>query len=295
MAKRTLILIDNTLKLDNPVVRALGTTLGPGRVIPVSAGSMPAGFERNILVGGQDAGSQLYDFYKPRSAQFFGKPFGLVCLSDRPEDQTWLPEIKASIGNRVTHSAVISPNNASAAIDFAINFRQADHAPSTAMSYTELKSYIEKFLLAHNSCALGTSYKGKVHITPLEYRYQSRHIYFISEGGEKFAGLLDNNQVSIAIYDSFRGFDNIGGMQLTGTASVSPLFSNIYFRILSMWGINLEKLKGMSALLYTIDVQLEEAIFLWSGFKKYEYETRQVFHFERDSQSTSQMMPAVKD
>ncbi len=41
-------------------------------------------------------------------------------------------------------------------------------------------------------------------------------IYFISEGGEKFANILMNPNVSMAIYENYDRMDNLAGMQLWG-------------------------------------------------------------------------------
>ena len=59
---------------------------------------------------------------------------------------------------------------------------------------------IEKFIKSHNTCALATGYDDKIRCTPIEYLYLTGMFYIISEGGEKFANIMLNKNVSLSIF-----------------------------------------------------------------------------------------------
>ncbi|MFA9398228.1 MAG: flavodoxin domain-containing protein, partial [Clostridiaceae bacterium] len=62
---------------------------------------------------------------------------------------------------------------------------------------------VEDYLRRHNTCTLCTASSIGVRGTPIEYNYFNKSLYFISEGGEKFANILLNKNVSVTLYDNY--------------------------------------------------------------------------------------------
>lgn len=89
------------------------------------------------------------------------------------------------------------------------------------MPERELFKRMEGFLQTHNTCALATGSGTFVRCTPVEYEYFGGRLWIVTEGGLKFAALKDNKKVSIAVYEPYRDFDSIKGLQITGTAEVA--------------------------------------------------------------------------
>lgn len=146
----------------------------------------------------------------------------------------------------------------------------------------ELKKAVEDFLNSHNTCALATGFKNRIRSTPLEYFYNDGIIYFISEGGEKFANILLNNKVSISIFDPYTGMQSLGGLQIEGTASILEVGSEEYLSVLESRGISYEKIKNLPFNMNIIKIALEKAEFLSSEFQSNGYNPRQIYFFKRN-------------
>ncbi|MEA5040470.1 MAG: flavodoxin domain-containing protein [Clostridiaceae bacterium] len=149
-----------------------------------------------------------------------------------------------------------------------------------SMPQEKLESYFEEFLLSHNTCTLCTGHDHEVRATPIEYMYLDKALYFFSEGGEKFAHILVNPQVSVAVYDSYAGFQKLGGLQITGTAEIIRRESEEYAKAAAKKGINPEKLKALPAALNMFKVCPESCEFLSSKLGRDGYEVRQTLMFD---------------
>ncbi len=145
-----------------------------------------------------------------------------------------------------------------------------------AMPSIILKKAVDEFLNTHNTCTLSTSYKERVRSTPIEYNYNKGFIYLISEGGEKFANLLLNNKVSLAVYDEYSRMNNLAGMQITGISSLIDKYEKEYKDIIDMKGLKLEFINNMPFNLNIIKIKILKIEFLYSKFKKMGYEPRQI-------------------
>lgn len=146
---------------------------------------------------------------------------------------------------------------------------------SSKMPETELMSYIEEFVKAHNTCALATGSDGFVRCTPIEYNYVNGAFYMFSEGGLKFKALCDNKNVSMAIYDEYCGFDNLGGLQIQGTAELIPAGTDEYFQVMDHKKLPHDAFDKMEQPMHLIKVTPQSMDYLNSELKKLGYDTRQ--------------------
>ena len=165
-------------------------------------------------------------------------------------------------------------------INYALEIKSLKDDLNPLMPYLQLKNAIEEFLNSHNTCTLSTSYKERVRSTPIEYTYNNGFIYLISEGGEKFANLLLNNKVSMAVYEDYSGMNNLAGMQITGIASIIEKNKEEYKDIIIMKGLNLNFINNMAVNMNIIKIKISEIEFLYSKFKKMGYEPKQIFIFD---------------
>lgn len=143
------------------------------------------------------------------------------------------------------------------------------------MDRDTLLAKIEKFIMAHNTCALATGCGKFVRCTPIEYNYKDGRLWMLSEGGLKFRGLKDNKNVCIAIYDSYTGFGQLGGMQITGTAELIEPWTDEYMDLLAFKKIPAENLKKLPVTMYLIKVTPICIDFLCSKFKNLGFDSRQ--------------------
>nr|WP_319372713.1 flavodoxin domain-containing protein [uncultured Methanobacterium sp.] len=142
----------------------------------------------------------------------------------------------------------------------------------------ELRKEVEDFLKQHNTCTLATSSPGRVRATPLEYTYHQGHLYILSEGGRKFANLLSDSKVSVAVYDDYTDMNNLLGMQITGEAIMVD-DSGEYQQAIAMKGLSMDYIRSLPMDLKLIRVDLEKVEFLNSQFEKKGYSERQVLKF----------------
>lgn len=133
----------------------------------------------------------------------------------------------------------------------------------------------EKFIETHNTCALATGYGEFVRCTPIEYSFHDGCFWMFSEGGQKFVGLEHNKNVSIAIYDEYKGFGRLNGMQVGGTAEIVEPFSEEYNAHAKVKGIGTEALKKLPFIMNLIRIKPTHIDYLCSEFKKDGFDSRQ--------------------
>lgn len=171
----------------------------------------------------------------------------------------------------------INMHNLQSVVDFALDIKKIKENFVRKMPELLLLKTIEEFLISHNTCTLCTSYGRNVRSTPMEYIYNNEYIYFITEGGEKFANILLNNMVSIAIYENYESMMKLAGMQITGMASIVDDNSEEYNNILAIQGIKPEQIKALTVMMNIIRVKINKIEFLYSKFKNMGYDPKQIY------------------
>jgi len=164
-------------------------------------------------------------------------------------------------------------------VNYALELKLIKDDLIPKMPVTDLKNILEEFLTNHNTCTLSTSHKQRVRSTPIEYNYNNGYIYLLSEGGEKFANILLNKDVSVAVYEDYTNMNNLAGMQISGTASVVENKEE-YKNIIAMKGLNLNFIKKMQVNMNIIKIKIKKIEFLYSKFKKMGYEPKQIIQFD---------------
>lgn len=140
-----------------------------------------------------------------------------------------------------------------------------------------IRTITEKFIDGHNTCALATGYGNYIRCTPIEYSYHDGCFWMFSEGGRKFVGLMDNPNVSIAIFDSYDGFSNLHGLQAEGKAELVEPFSEAYLAHANFKGINEIFLRKLQRPMHLICVHPTRFDCLFSDFKRLGFSPRQTF------------------
>lgn len=157
----------------------------------------------------------------------------------------------------------------------AASFWKKKDALAAVLDRAALLDEIEKFIMAHNTCALATGCNDFIRCTPIEYNYINGGFWLLSEGGMKFYALERNKNVCIAIYDSYTGIRRLGGLQITGSAELVEPWTKEYLELLDFKNIPVENLKKLSVTMYLIKVKPIRMEFLCSEFKKLGFDCRQ--------------------
>jgi nitroimidazol reductase NimA-like FMN-containing flavoprotein (pyridoxamine 5'-phosphate oxidase superfamily) len=89
------------------------------------------------------------------------------------------------------------------------------------LSKKELEEEIIDYLSKKNPCSLATCGKdGIPRISVVDYINKGLTIYIISEGGEKFKNLRENNNVAIGLGTSARTTQSVRGVNIWGIAEI---------------------------------------------------------------------------
>ena len=150
---------------------------------------------------------------------------------------------------------------------------------SKHMDRAALMAAAEAFIAAHNTCALACGGGDTIRCTPIEYGYRDGCFWMFSEGGLKFRALEGNKRVCLAIYDGYKDFGQLGGMQVTGRAELIEPWSEEYLKQLAFKKIPEAALRGIGHDMYLIRVVPESIDFLNSDFKKQGFDSRQHLDF----------------
>ncbi len=311
--KKTLVIYTSKYGSTEDAARMMGLVLGPSQVVRADAFTEEhRDYDFVVLVTPVYAGKLYMEpFMEKNEAWLAGKPLALVCValdekdglrvvngwkqrlgetvqitawvggrldldSVDQDDRTSLESFARMTGYQLQNRDVYDPEKI---IALALQIKEIRDRSQMEMPETEIRQAVEEFLQSHNTCALCTSRPGYVRSTPIEYFYKDNCLYMFSEGGEKFANLLLNPRVSVSVYDSYEGFDKLGGLQLTGEAVLIEEDHPDYEPILLFRGFSAEKFSRLSVQMNIIRIRIEKAEFLWSGFLKHGYEVRQVCSF----------------
>jgi menaquinone-dependent protoporphyrinogen IX oxidase/nitroimidazol reductase NimA-like FMN-containing flavoprotein (pyridoxamine 5'-phosphate oxidase superfamily) len=168
--------------------------------------------------------------------------------------------------------------NAEEIIKYALNIKHLLEKNFVKLEDKKLKTAIDEFLSSHNTCTLATCHLDSVRATPIEYNYYNSIIYLLSEGGEKFANLLLNKNVSVSVYEDFDKMNNLKGMQITGHASLIE-DDEEFNSVLEFKGLNMKFIKSMPLKMNMIKIVPDKIEFLNSKFKDDGYNAKQIYNY----------------
>ncbi len=165
-------------------------------------------------------------------------------------------------------------------INYAMKLKSQKEILIKQLGEDELIKSIEEFLKSHNTCTLATCHSERVRSTPIEYTYSKGNVYLISEGGEKFANLLLNDEVSISVYEDYTNMNDLKGMQISGKAAILDASSEEYDNALDLKGIKADLIDSLPVSLNMIGIKIEKIEFLNSKFVAEGADAKQIYVFK---------------
>jgi uncharacterized protein YhbP (UPF0306 family) len=157
----------------------------------------------------------------------------------------------------------------------AASYWEEKDKESVKMDSDALKKKIIDFINNHNTCALAVASGDFIRCTPIEYNYVDENFYLFSEGGLKFRALKDNKNVCMAIYDEYRGFGKLNGLQVTGIAEMVEPWSEEYLKLLAFKNIPEAAIRKLPEPMNLIKIVPKTMEFLCSDLKNKGYCSRQ--------------------
>lgn len=147
------------------------------------------------------------------------------------------------------------------------NRNQAKEAKAIRVEEGTLIDEILKFIKTHKTCTLAAGHGDFIRCMPIDYSFREGRIWMFSEEGKKFTELKHNKNVSIAIYDENKGFGQLNGMRINGTAEVVTPFSDEYNLHARINGMEIDALKKLPFIMQLIKVKPMDVDYLCSGFQ----------------------------
>ena len=150
------------------------------------------------------------------------------------------------------------------------------------MPEEQLKSAVEEYLCSSSVCALATGTGDYVRCTPLEYSYHDDKFWIFTEGGEKFIGLAENNNVSLAVFEKNPDFGMLKSVQVMGIAGIIEPMSEEYLAHAEYKRVSVEVLQNLADRgqpMHLLCIEPVRMDVLFSDFRKQGYDSRQVLNF----------------
>ncbi|MCX6085508.1 MAG: pyridoxamine 5'-phosphate oxidase family protein [Caldiserica bacterium] len=297
------------------IARALARILGPARALPVEE-LIPAACTCEFVVIGTPIYAEVPDpgvvrFVEDHLPWLTQRKVALFTSSLAPDSQghyrTSLSRLigpslvsGASLGGRLdvasldtpdraameafasmTHSSLTNADtlNWSTVAAWGLQLKEIRDSLGCRLESGQVRAEIDRFLCSHNTCGLATAGAAGARSTPIEYVYAGDCLYFLREGGAKFANLLLNQHVSICIFDPYHTMADVAGLQLTGTARLVDAQEAAADSVLQAQHLTREKLGRLPFELNIIEVRLERAELLLSALSKRGVDSRQVYNF----------------
>jgi len=175
-----------------------------------------------------------------------------------------------------TSSCSLSQSDKRTFVELALRIKALKDEMKERIGEELLKRHAEDFLMNHNTCVLTTGQGERVRATPIEYMYIDGYIYMLSEGGEKFANIILNPNVSIGICDPYKDMSELAGMQISGTAELIGIGNEEYKNVLGKRKLDYEKILSLPMALNLLKIEISKIEFLWSGFGKLGFDVKQI-------------------
>ncbi|EOD00546.1 flavodoxin domain-containing protein [Caldisalinibacter kiritimatiensis] len=316
--KRTLILYESKYGATEEIVKNMAYVLGPCKYCTTENFKEEYKKFDFFVIGSpvyyERIDDRIYEFTLNNKAWLQNKTIALFCTCMAKNGDIYLNNLKRFLGKSVVHVKTLGGkvnlksldkydynnlksfyksinmpfrsmdlSNKEEVIKYALHLKRIKDRLFSKMPKRQLISYIEEFLSNHNTCTLATYYKSRIRSTPIEYVYNNKALYFLTEGGEKFSNILFNTDVSISIYEPYKDMNSLAGMQISGNANIVKRNSDEYNEILRLKGLNPSVIANLPVLMNMIKVIPNKIEFLNSKFKGMGYDAKQVYVIKKES------------
>lgn len=234
--------------------------------------------DRKLDVRVTDFVSNNLDWLRDKRVALFG-----FCKAGTVSDGCFAP-LTDMLGDAVLGKEVVNLERGKLALpaiaEIGLRIKAIRDAGDVKLPPAELKQHVEKFLGSHKYCTLCTGYGNRVRGTAVTYKYHDGHIYIICEGAAKFANLILNDNVCVALYAPHRGGERPAGIQLTGKVKILDPASDAYRRMMEIKGSDYQRLTTLPWIVWGLDIKLETAEFWWSEWRNQGIAPKQTYYFE---------------
>jgi hypothetical protein len=280
---RTLIIFETSRDLNMAAIRKMALILGPCKTCGPLTFSAPMSEAYDAFVVGGDLDEKglsggLSDFLKANREWLRKKPamlFGLT--ADPARDRAGLEkaggEIKAA-GCWLVASGENGPALPEL-VEAAMQMRAAKNLHVRTMPREELKKRVEAILQSEPYLVLCTGAGTQVRGTTIGYRYLDGVVYAFCEGSEKYANLLLNPNVCLAVWT----MPEKEGLQVSGTAEIVYPGTEAYRQYCLKLGRDYNRYNNLPFQLNLVVIRLHKAEYYLAALKDEGYEGKLAYSF----------------
>ena len=309
----TLILYESKYGTGKTIANTICPVLGPAKSFDINEAPQDIKYYSNIVfifsLYGSNSGEKIISYIRDNQLDLSKKRMALVCVGLNKEDGLkQIKKMKEIINKKDAFTTFIEGEmiiekltsedksqikdfcskiktpfddlgklDYDKVLDLSKNLREYFNTPQFIPPTNITKKEIESFLKNKNTCTLATCYKNFVRTTPIEYEYYDGNIYIISEGGLKFIGLLNNNNISLCVYENYTNMNNLCGLQIGGDAELIEPWSEEYIEILSRKELKIENISKLPFDMNIIKIIPKKYEFLYSKFKQLGFDSKQIY------------------
>jgi len=226
--------------------------------------------------GGLDHLRSLEDFIDAKALSLKAIGGKLIIDELHPDDHGLIKEFLKKVNLPFKDMDFYNPEEI---VNYSMKLKSLKENLIVPIDENKVKVSVEEFLTTHNTCTLSTGHLDKVRSTPIEYNYIDGFLYLLSEGGEKFANLLLNENVSVAVYEDYTEMNNLKGMQITGKASIVEGDGEEYNQVLKLKGLNVDVINALPVNMNMVKIVIEKVEFLNSKFKMEGADAKQIYNY----------------
>lgn len=284
---RTGIIYESDTAKQNSAVRNLMFILGAGRYFKTSEFTPELRDAYDFyFIGGPVKGSKLdarvTDFISNNLEWLGNKRVALFALGKPATGNGCFSKSAGMLGDAVLGKEIINVTDVPAIAEAGLRVKTLRDSGDVKLPAAELRQLVENFLEGHKYCTLCTGYGNRVRGTAVTYKYHNGHMYIVCEGAAKFANLILNNNVCIAIHAPFQSVGT-AGLQLTGKVEILDPASDAYHRMTEIKGSDYERLTHLPWILWGLDVKLEKAEFWWAEWRNRGIGPKQTYYFTKET------------
>lgn len=273
--RKSIIFCESNNGTSKKVSEIFPLILGASKACDIKNASIDiTGFDNAVFVFefcGHDTAKETREYIRINKDKLLGKRIAVIGIFISETDfDRYAEKVLSELGRMADFKGFIKEELKANkhACELAGKCAEVLKRPSVELNKRELLQATHEFIMGHNTCTLASGFDEFVRCTPIEYMYIDGAFYFITEGGLKFIGILQNPKVCIAIFNSYTDMQSLASLQVTGEAEIIPLFCDEYNKVMEKKGLNINNLKNMPVNLNMLKVSVEKFEFLNSAFKK---------------------------
>jgi hypothetical protein len=280
---RTLIIFETSRDANLAAIRKMALILGPAKSCGPLTFKTEMAEAYDVFVLGGDLNEKglplgLAGFLTANRAWLRKKPVQLFGLTPDPARDRHVLEKEAGEIGGVRCCLVASGESGPALPDLveaALEMRAAKNLYAKTMPREELKKRVEAILASEPYLVLCTGAGARVRGTTIGYRYLDGTVYAFCEGSEKYANLLLNPNVSLAVWT----LPEKEGLQVSGVAEIVYPGTEAYRQYCLKLGRDPVRYNNLAFQLNLVVIRLQKAEYYLAALKDEGYEGKLTYNF----------------